>query len=83
MFTQLHTPLPVHVFDKAPGLAFAVIAYGPEHHLLWITALDDGGEIWSTPNPMVRMQANWSLQRTKATPAANVTPMSARDGARA
>ncbi|WP_336985579.1 hypothetical protein [Altererythrobacter aquiaggeris] len=65
MFTQLTTPLPVHVTDKGPGLAFAVIDYGPEHNLLWITALDDGGEIWCAPNPMVRMQANWSMGRSK------------------
>lgn len=65
MFTQLHTPLPVHILEKGSGLAFAVIDYGPEHNLLWITALDDGGEIWCAPNPQVRMQANWSMGRTK------------------
>lgn len=70
MFTQLDCPLPVHVEGKGAGLAFAVIDYGPEHHLLWVTALDDGGEIWSAPNPLVRMQANWSMQRAKAGPAA-------------
>ena len=40
MFTQLNPPLPVTVIDKGQGLALAVIDYGPEHNLLWVTALD-------------------------------------------
>ena len=51
MFTQLQTPLPVHVIGKGAGLAFAVIDYGAEHNLIWVTALDEGGEIWCAPNP--------------------------------
>jgi hypothetical protein len=63
MFTQLNPPLPMHVESKGSGLALAVIDYGPEHQLLWVIALDAGGEIWCVPNPQVRMQANWSLGR--------------------
>ncbi|MEP3144250.1 hypothetical protein [Qipengyuania citrea] len=44
-------------------MAFAVIDYGAEHNLLWVTALDQSGEIWCAPNPKVRMQANWSMGR--------------------
>ena len=40
MFTQLTTPVPVHVIDKGSGLAFAVIDYGIEHNLIWVTALE-------------------------------------------
>ncbi|TMM47198.1 hypothetical protein [Qipengyuania marisflavi] len=65
MFTQLTVPLPVHVIDKGAGLAFAMIDYGPEHNLIWVTALDDSGEIWCAPNPKVRMQANWTTGRVK------------------
>ncbi|WP_237451980.1 hypothetical protein [Qipengyuania oceanensis] len=65
MFTQLHTPLPVHVLGKGAGLAFAVIDYGVEHNLLWVTALSDGGEIWCVPNPQVRMAENWSMARSR------------------
>lgn len=65
MFTQLDPPLPVYVVGKGTGLAIGVIDYGIEHNLLWITALDDGGEIWCAPNPRVRMQANWSAGRTR------------------
>ena len=66
MFTQLNPPLPVHVVDRGPGWAVAVIDYGQEHDLVWVTALDDGGEIWCVPNPKVRMRANWTLGRGKS-----------------
>ena len=65
MFTQLIPPMPVTVLDKGNGLAFAVIDYGVEHNLIWVTALDNSGEIWCAPNPKVRMQANWTAGRTK------------------
>ncbi|MEH6791677.1 hypothetical protein [Parasphingorhabdus sp.] len=45
-------------------MAFAVIDYGTEHNLLWVTAIDATGEIWCAPNPKVRMQSNWSLGRS-------------------
>ena len=65
MFTQLDPPLPVHVLDRGSGLAFAVIDYGIEHNLLWVTALDASGEIWCAPNPKVRLAENWSAGREK------------------
>ncbi|WP_417610570.1 hypothetical protein [Parasphingorhabdus sp.] len=73
MFTQLNPPIPLTVTDKGDGMAFAVIDYGAEHNLLWVTAIDATGEIWCAPNPKVRMQTNWSLGRlmpdgTKADP---------------
>lgn len=63
-FTQLNPPIPVTVIDKGDGIAFAVIDYGPEHNLLWVTGLDASGEIWCAPNPKVRLQKNWSMGRT-------------------
>ena len=62
-FQQLDPPLPVHVLDKGAGYAFAVIDYGQEHNLIWVTAINETGEIWCAPNPKVRMQANWTLGR--------------------
>ena len=64
MFTQLNPPLPVTILDRGRGLAMAVIDYGPEHNLIWVTALDDSGEIWCAPNPKVRMQTNWTMGRS-------------------
>ncbi|MEN3972071.1 hypothetical protein WJS89_05255 [Sphingomicrobium sp. XHP0235] len=79
MFTQLNPPYPVHVEGKGAGSAFAVIDYGAEHHLIWVTAIDDGGEIWCAPNPKVRMQANWTMERTgRRTSAVPLAPVGAQ-----
>ncbi len=62
-FTQLNPPLPLTVLDKGKGYAIGVIDYGQEHNLIWVTALDESGEIWCAPNPMVRFQSNWTMGR--------------------
>jgi hypothetical protein len=62
-FTQLSPPVPLTVLEKGKGLALAVIDYGPEYNLIWVTALDETGEIWCAPNPAVRMQDNWTTGR--------------------
>jgi hypothetical protein len=76
MLTQLNPAIPLHVLGKGAGQAIAVIDYGPEHNLLWITAIDETGEIWCAPNPQVRMQQNWSMGRAK--PMAVATDQAAR-----
>lgn len=65
MLTQLDPPIPLHVLGRGDGYAIAVIDYGQEHNLLWVTAITATGEIWCAPNPEVRMQANWSMGRQK------------------
>jgi hypothetical protein len=65
-FTQLDPSLPMTVEGKGDGYALAVIDYGPEHHLIWVVAIDATGEIWSAANPDVRMQSNWTLGRRPA-----------------
>jgi hypothetical protein len=65
MFTQLDPTLPVHVVDRGDGYAFAVIDYGQEHNLIWVTALNASGEIWCAPNSQVRVLANWTMGRSK------------------
>jgi hypothetical protein len=67
-FTQLSPPIPLTVADRGDGYAIAVIDYGQEFDLLWVVALNDSGEIWSAPNPQVRLQGNWSMGRTRKTP---------------
>ncbi len=83
-FTQLDPPIPLHVLERGDGLAFGVIDYGPEHNLIWVTAIDATGEIWCAPNPKVRMQTNWSMGRARppvshddAAGEGNVTPIAA------
>lgn len=66
MFTQLNPQIPVHVLGKGDGSAFAVIDYGQEHNLIWVTAIDATGEIWCAPNPKVRMQKNWTMGRKES-----------------
>ena len=63
--TQLNPPIPMHVIGKGDGFALALIDYSQEHHLVWVVAITETGELWSAPNPIVRMQSNWSLQREK------------------
>ena len=70
MFTQLNPPIPMHVLDRGDGLAFGMIDYGPEHNLIWVTAIDQTGEIWCAPNPKVRMQKNWTMGRFASVPTA-------------
>ncbi len=64
-FQQLDPPIPLHVLDKGAGYAIAVIDYGQEHNLIWVTAINETGEIWCAPNPRVRMAANWTMGRAK------------------
>lgn len=66
MFVQLNPPIPLYVIDRGTGFALGVIDYGQEHNLIWVTAIDATGEIWCAPNPMVRMQKNWTLGRAAA-----------------
>ena len=66
MFTQLNPPLPVNVEGRGKGYAFGLIDYGQEHNLIWVTAMDETGEIWCAPNPKVRVQNNWSMGRDAA-----------------
>ncbi len=65
-FQQLEPTIPVHILDKGDGYAFAVIDYGQEHDLIWVTALTGSGEIWCAPNPRVRVQSNWTMGRSGA-----------------
>lgn len=64
-FQQLDPTIPVSIIGKGDGYAFAVIDYGQEHNLIWVTAINETGEIWCAPNPLVRVQANWTMRREK------------------
>lgn len=77
MFTQLNPAIPVHVIGKGSGQAIAVIDYSQDHNLIWVTALDDGGEIWCAPNPLVRLAKNWTLGRTAGTTGSSAPPPAA------
>jgi hypothetical protein len=54
----MHTP-------KGSGVAHFLIDYGMENDLLWVIALDNGGQIWCLPNQQVRLYQNESIGRKK------------------
>ena len=65
MFTQLNPTLPLHVLERGDGYAIGVIDYGQEHNLIWVTVLDESGEVWCAPNTMVRFNRNWTMGRAE------------------
>lgn len=73
-FQQLDPTIPVSIIGKGDGYAFAVIDYGQEHNLIWVTAINETGEIWCAPNPLVRVQGNWTMRREKPAIGIPVSP---------
>jgi hypothetical protein len=65
MLVQLNPAIPLHVIDKGDGFAIAVIDYGQEHNLIWVTAITKTGEIWCAPNSTVRLLPNWTMGRAR------------------
>lgn len=65
MLLQLNPPIPVFVEEKGPGYAIGWNDYSQEHHLGWLIAFDDTGEVWEVPNPKVRLQVNYSMGRMR------------------
>lgn len=70
MFTQLIPTIPLHVLGKGDGYAIGMIDYGQEHNLIWVTAINETGEIWCAPNHQVRLGQNWTMGRGES-PAIN------------
>jgi hypothetical protein len=62
MIIQLNPPIPM-TCPKGSGLAIFLTDYGCEYNHIWTIALDDTGELWSFPNPEVRMQKNITFGR--------------------
>lgn len=62
MIIQLNPTIPVWT-ERGTGQAIGWIDYGSEHHLIWIVALDNRGEVWALPNPQIRLQKNVTMER--------------------
>ena len=62
MIIQLNPTIPVDT-PKGAGLAWFLLDYSEEHHLMWVVALDESGEIWTFPNIDVRAQKNITMGR--------------------
>lgn len=65
MITQLNPSYPVIVTskDNRSGEAIILIDRSPDHHLYWVVVFDDTGEIWTVPNPEVRLCNCWTTER--------------------
>ena len=62
MMLQLSPPLPLET-PKGRGFAHVLIDYGLEHDLLWVTVLDENGQVWCYRNRDIRFQTNISAGR--------------------
>jgi hypothetical protein len=62
MMLQLNPPLPLET-PKGKGFAHVLIDYGLEHDLLWVTVLDENGQVWCYRNRDIRFQTNISAGR--------------------
>lgn len=61
---QLNPTIPVYIpEDDEKGQAIFIIDPSTENHLLWVIAMDKTGEIWTLPNPSVRLQWNITMGR--------------------
>ena len=60
MLTQLTTPIPLQT-PKGIAWAVAVIDYGPQWDLLWVTFIHSSGECWTFHNKNVRLEENYTF----------------------
>lgn len=65
MIQQLDPPIPVYVEGRGNGVAIGWIDYSCEYHLFWIIAFDNSGEVWTLPNPQIRLQKNITMGRVQ------------------
>ena len=66
MITQLTQPIPLET-PKGKAWAVAMIDYGPQWDLQWVTFVHDTGECWTFRNPEVRQGANYTFDIPKPT----------------
>lgn len=67
MLTQLHTPIPLKT-PKGKAWAVAVIDYGPQWDLQWVTFIHATGECWTFTNQDIRQEENLTFGIPKPTP---------------
>src|SRR5688572_7855134 len=60
MITQLQTPIPLET-PKGHAWAVAIIDYGPQWDLQWVTFVHDSGECWTFRNSQVRQGENYTF----------------------
>lgn len=60
MLTQLQTPIPLKT-PKGKAWAVAIIDYGPQWDLQWVTFIHETGECWTFRNPEIRQESNYTF----------------------
>ncbi len=60
MITQLGTPIPLKT-PKGKAWAVAIIDYGPQWDLQWITFVHETGECWTFRNSQIRQEQNYTF----------------------
>lgn len=60
MLTQLQTPIPL-ITPKGKAWAVAIIDYGPQWDLQWVTFVHDTGECWTFRNKDIRQGENYTF----------------------
>jgi len=67
MLTQLQTPIPVQT-PKGKAWAIAMIDYGPQWDLQWVTFIHATGECWTFRNQEIRQGQNYTHGLPEPTP---------------
>ncbi|MFO1243239.1 MAG: hypothetical protein U1E36_08630 [Rickettsiales bacterium] len=67
MMLQLNPPIPLKT-PKGDAWATALIDYGPQWDLLWVTFIEKTGECWTFRNPEVRQGKNYTFAHPEPTP---------------
>lgn len=67
MITQLQTPIPIQT-PKGKAWAIAMIDYGPQWDLQWVTFIHATGECWTFRNQEIRQGQNYTWGLPEPTP---------------
>ncbi len=73
MLTQLATPIPLKT-PKGKAWAIAVIDYGPQWDLQWVTFLHENGECWTFNNDQIPQEANYTFGIPQPSPVHDAAP---------
>lgn len=74
MITQLQTPIPL-ITPKGKAWAVALIDYGPQWDLQWVTFIHATGECWTFRNSQIRQDQNYTWNLPKPTAIGEEKPM--------
>ncbi len=58
MFTELDPAIPVHVEGKGEGRAIGLIDNGRSNGQIWITEIEETGELWCVRDGELRLSSS-------------------------